>query len=124
MTNGVTNLRNAALVRALKRIKGLPVRRPRTLRCQWCRDRYAVKPRGREPAYCSRSCRQRAYEARKAAEGVPRRLLKADLARHDLQVLVQREVQAYLRSYLGKQDADRQLEDILKKQGLDDDSLA
>ena len=94
------------------------------LRCQWCRDRYAVKPRGREPAYCSRSCRQRAFESRKAEEGVPGPLLKADLARHDLQVLVQREVRAYLRSYLGNQDAERQLNDILMKQGLDDDSVA
>ena len=124
MTNCVTNLINAALVRALKRVEGLPVRRPGMLRCQWCRTRYAVKPHGREPAYCSRSCRQRAYESRKAADGMPRRLLQAELARHDLQILVQQEVRAYLRSYLGRQDAERQLNDILQKQGLDEDSVA
>jgi hypothetical protein len=124
VTNTVTNVINGALKRALKRIKGLPVRRPGMLRCQWCRNRYAVKPRGREPAYCSRSCRQRAYESRKAAEGMPRRLLQAELARHDLQLLVQQEVRAYLRSYVGSQDAERRLNDILQKYGLDEDSVA
>ncbi len=123
VTKSVTNLMNAARLRALKRVQGLPVKRPRILRCLQCRNRYAVKPRGREPFYCSRNCRQRAYEARKAAEDVPMNLLKADLVRSDIQALVQREVQAYLRRFLGKLDAEQQLREILRKKGLDDDSL-
>ena len=42
-----------------------PAKRPKTLRCQWCKKKIAVKPHGRLPAYCSHSCRQRAHERAK-----------------------------------------------------------
>src|SRR4030095_10430906 len=42
-----------------------PEKRPTTLRCQWCKKKIAVKSRGRLPAYCSHSCRQRAHERAK-----------------------------------------------------------
>jgi hypothetical protein len=55
---------------------------------------------------------------------MPRGLLQAELARYDLEILVQQEVRAYLRSYVGSQDAERRLNDILQKYGLDEDSVA
>ncbi|MEP6891261.1 MAG: hypothetical protein ABI955_11280 [Nitrospirota bacterium] len=83
-----------------------------------------MKPRGREPVYCSRNCRQRTYEVLKAAEHIPVRILKTDLAHHELQALIRREVHAYLSPFLGKLDALTQLHDVLKTMKWDDDSLA
>ena len=120
----VTKVKKAALYRALKRSWGVPVTRPRTVRCRRCQKTIHVKPRGREPVYCSRHCRQRTYEARKAAEHRPVGLLMAGLARHELHAMVRSEVQKYLRAYLGKRDAMQQLEKLLEQHGLDDDSLA
>lgn len=33
-------------------------------RCEWCRQHFNPKTRGRPPRFCSDSCRQRAYEKR------------------------------------------------------------
>jgi hypothetical protein len=44
---------------------GVPKKRPRTLRCLWCKEKIKVKPQGRLPLFCSASCRQRAYEQSK-----------------------------------------------------------
>ena len=44
---------------------GLPRKRPKTLRCLWCRGRIRVGSHGRLPRFCSQTCRQRAYERRK-----------------------------------------------------------
>jgi hypothetical protein len=35
--------------------------------CEHCADAFTPKARGRRPLYCSRTCRQRAYEARRRA---------------------------------------------------------
>src|SRR4051794_34703072 len=45
--------------------RGWPARRPKTVRCEWCKAKIKVKPRGRLPRYCCQSCRQRGYEIRK-----------------------------------------------------------
>lgn len=42
-----------------------------TVRCAWCSRPIPARPAGavgRPPRYCRRSCRQRAYEARRRAE--------------------------------------------------------
>src|SRR4051794_36692438 len=49
----------------LKKARGLPAKRPKTLRCLWCRGKIDVNPRGRLPKFCSHSCRQRGYERSK-----------------------------------------------------------
>ncbi len=58
-----------------------PRRRPRSQKCSWCRTRFRIKRRGRVPLFCSRTCRQRDYETRRAAENLsqPQRLLRRDL---------------------------------------------
>jgi hypothetical protein len=48
-----------------KKLYGAKVKRPKTLRCLWCKGKIAVKPQGRLPSFCSHSCRQRAYERAK-----------------------------------------------------------
>lgn len=44
---------------------GWPARRPKTLRCERCKRKILVKPKGPLPLYCSHACRQRAYERNK-----------------------------------------------------------
>jgi len=36
--------------------------RPKTVRCARCRKRFAIKPVGRIPDFCSKACKQNAYE--------------------------------------------------------------
>jgi len=48
-------------------------------RCAWCKTRFKPSTRGRRPKYCSHSCRQRAYEARRAAQYIPSLLLARDI---------------------------------------------
>ena len=36
--------------------------RPKTVRCARCRQRFAIKPLGRIPEFCSRACKQAAFE--------------------------------------------------------------
>jgi hypothetical protein len=59
-------------------------KRPKRLRCFHCRKRFTAPQRGRPPRYCSASCRQRAYEKRRASSQVeahlPLRLLARDIA--------------------------------------------
>lgn len=43
-----------------------------TLVCAWCSREFAIAARGRIPKWCSQSCRQRAWEQRRAAQsGLP-----------------------------------------------------
>ena len=45
-----------------------PARRPgQTLTCGWCGREISLAARGRTPKWCSQSCRQRAWEQRRAA---------------------------------------------------------
>ena len=55
-------------------------------RCRWCREFFKPAGRGRPPIYCSPSCRQRAYEARKRADPSG----YAAALRADLRTLVRR----------------------------------
>ena len=49
-------------------MSGRPARRPgQTLTCGWCRREFPLASRGRTPKWCSQSCRQRAWEHRRAA---------------------------------------------------------
>lgn len=46
-----------------------PARLPgQTIPCGWCREPIAVRSTGRLPKWCSPSCRQRAWQQRRAAE--------------------------------------------------------
>ena len=40
-------------------------RRPRSVRCQECKQAIKLKKRGRIPSYCSATCKQQAYLKRK-----------------------------------------------------------
>ena len=53
----------------------------RRRKCDWCREWFKPKPRGAPPRFCSQSCRQRAYEARrrKAASKPLGSALRADI---------------------------------------------
>src|SRR4051794_20053370 len=49
------------------RATGSPSRRAAAQTCGWCGGSIEVKPVGRIPTWCSASCRQRAWEQRRAA---------------------------------------------------------
>jgi hypothetical protein len=70
------------------------LRRPRTVRCQQCRIGFKVKRRGPVPHYCSHSCRQTAYLARRV---IPRTLLAEDLSTAKVRALIREEVWLELR---------------------------
>jgi hypothetical protein len=55
-------------------------KRPRTLRCRWCKTKIEIKPRGRVAEFCSQTCRQRAYEQRKWTRPVAIEAVAGDLA--------------------------------------------
>ncbi|MDO4609312.1 hypothetical protein [Corynebacterium sp.] len=44
---------------------GITITPARRSTCEWCGTEFEDSPRGRSRKYCSQSCRQRAYEARK-----------------------------------------------------------
>ena len=47
--------------------------------CRWCKRKFKAEQRGRPRLYCSRSCRQRAYESRSAERRLPEILLGSDI---------------------------------------------
>ncbi len=47
--------------------------------CGWCKRKFKPEQRGRPRLYCSRSCRQRAYESRSAERRLPELLLGNDI---------------------------------------------
>lgn len=76
-----------------------PSRKPR--KCVYCRKRFHPKTRGRPPMYCSPSCRQRVYEARRMAFDDPAHALRRDIA------------------IMGARDAiERVVIDVLRKSGF------
>src|SRR4249919_1078971 len=80
----------------LKTIYGGEAKRPKTLRCLWCKGKIAVKLRGRLPSFCSHSCRQRAYERAKWQQ--PHLLaLHKDLKRVVIRAEIRNEVWELLR---------------------------
>jgi hypothetical protein len=81
---------------ALKKTYGGKAKRPKTLRCLWCREKIAVKPQGRLPRFCSHSCRQRAYERAKWQQ--PHLLaLHKDLKRFAIRAEIRKEAWELLR---------------------------
>ena len=70
-----------------------PRTRRRTARCPVCKERFKINsPRGRPPTFCSRSCRQRAYERRKWSKPHPIELLARDLATVQVRDLIRQIV--------------------------------
>jgi len=67
-------------------------RRRKSARCPGCKEWFKIPPRGRPPAFCSRSCRQRAYEQRKWSKPHPVELLARDIATASVHDLVQQVV--------------------------------
>jgi hypothetical protein len=67
-------------------------KRPKTVRCRWCRKRFKVLVRGRLPDYCSDSCRQRAYQKRKWRDETPVVLLAKDLAHIRVREWLRKEI--------------------------------
>jgi hypothetical protein len=53
--------------------------RRRSVRCPVCEKMFKINSRGRPPTFCSRSCRQRAYEQRKWSRPHPVELLARDI---------------------------------------------
>jgi hypothetical protein len=84
------------LVYALDKAYGGSMKRPRTLRCERCKNKIKVEPRGRLPRFCSQTCRQRAYE--RAKWGQPHlAALHSDLATVEMRTAIREEAWAMLR---------------------------
>jgi hypothetical protein len=71
-------------------------KRPRTLRCRWCKTRMKVAPCGRLPIFCCQTCRQRDYERRKWSRPHAVELLAKDLATVRVRGILWREIGAVL----------------------------
>src|SRR5262249_7649552 len=71
-------------------------RRRKSARCPVCKEKFKIPPRGRPPAFCSRSCRQRAYEQRKWSKPHPVELLARDIATASVRDLVRQVVREVL----------------------------
>jgi len=83
------------LTHSLNKIYGRSAKRPRTLRCAWCKEKIKVKSQGRLPRFCSHSCRQRAYE--RAKWGRPHlAALRSDLATVAMRAAIREEAWAML----------------------------
>jgi hypothetical protein len=61
-------------------VAGPQRRRRKSARCPLCKERFKLNSRGRPSRFCSRSCRQRAYEQRKLSRPHPIQLLEQDIA--------------------------------------------
>jgi hypothetical protein len=70
-------------------------RRPKSVRCRDCKRPIKVNARGRTPSYCSPTCKQRAYLARKYRG--PMELLAQDLTTLKVRNILRREIWAVLR---------------------------
>jgi hypothetical protein len=79
-------------------------KRPRTLRCQWCKAKMKVALSGRLPAFCCQTCRQRAYERRKWSRPHAVEALAKDIATARVRTVIRQEIWAALRE-LGLVDA-------------------
>jgi hypothetical protein len=70
--------------------------RRRSLRCPVCKKRFKVNSRGRPPTFCSRSCRQRAYEQRRWSRPQPVELLARDIDTARVRDVIRQEVREIL----------------------------
>jgi len=71
-------------------------RRRKSARCPVCKKRFRINPRGRPPDFCSRSCRQRAYEQRKWSRPHPVELLARDIDSAKVRDVIQQAVRQAL----------------------------
>ncbi|MEA2755444.1 MAG: hypothetical protein QOJ54_1733 [Aliidongia sp.] len=85
-------------------------KRPKTLRCGWCKAKIAVAPRGRLPDFCCHGCRQRAYEKRKWAPPPWAAPLARDLA--------EAAAPRLRRAELSEARTVRALDDELRRKGI------
>jgi hypothetical protein len=72
-------------------------KRPKTLRCQWCKTKLKVAPRGRLPVFCCQTCRQRAYERRKWSRPHAVEALAKDIATARVRGAIRQEIWMALR---------------------------
>jgi hypothetical protein len=72
------------------------VKRPKTLRCGWCKRKFLVKPKGPLPRFCGHACRQRAYEQDKWGKPHLARL-RRDLDSAALRSVIRQELWAALK---------------------------
>src|SRR5690349_4007484 len=96
-TSGRRKLDNRRLDYTLKKRHGTKAKRPKTLRCLWCKEKLTVKPRGRLADYCSASCRQAAYVKRKYQRPRAVEALATDLAHRKVREWLRREIWLLLR---------------------------
>src|SRR5215470_18734402 len=71
-------------------------RRRKSARCPICKERFKLNSRGRPARFCSRSCRQRAYEQRKLSRPHPIELLARDIATARVQAVIRQIVREIL----------------------------
>ena len=67
-----------------------PKKRPKTVRCRGCGKPVKVGTKGRVPAYCGQSCKQRAYLKRRRVG--PMELLAQDLATARVRAVIRDEI--------------------------------
>jgi|ERR1700719_3268927 hypothetical protein len=70
--------------------------RPKSRYCMRCRKKMQIRARGRVPLFCSKTCRQRAYEKRKWSRPAPVEALDHDLAYIKDRDIIRKEVLAIL----------------------------
>jgi hypothetical protein len=68
-----------------------------------CKAKIKVQPKGRVPKFCSRNCRQRAYEHNRALGPtmVPMSILARDLETAQVRGAIRAEIRAILRGDMG-----------------------
>ena len=71
-------------------------RRRKTALCPNCKRRFKIGLRGRPPTFCSRVCRQRAYELRKWSRPHPIELLARDIDTAQVQDVIRQIVRELL----------------------------
>jgi hypothetical protein len=72
-------------------------KRPKTLRCLWCKTKMEVRPSGRLPVFCCQTCRQRAYERRKWKRPHAVEALADDIATARVRDVIRHEIWMALR---------------------------
>jgi len=73
------------------------MKRPKTIRCRFCKKKVRASKRGRVNLYCSASCRQNHYQARKWAQLGPVAALNRDIWSMEFRTAVRKELWLVLR---------------------------
>jgi hypothetical protein len=67
-------------------------RQRRSAKCHCCKRRFKAASRGRFPYFCSQTCRQRAYEVRRAGGGSAIAALRRDIDTIRVQEVIRKEI--------------------------------